>query len=96
MQGVEPADKASMHATDKEKVPATPQLKANPTIVTPKVTKDEDLGLLILEEQAEISNLTAPEVGMAGPIPGASQEEDVDTVMSATSTKSGNLRENVC
>jgi hypothetical protein len=71
-------------------------LKPTSTIVTPQVTKDEDLGLLILEEQAEISNLTAPEVGMAGPIPGASQEEDVDTVMSATSTKSGNLRENVC
>jgi hypothetical protein len=50
------------------------------------------LELLFLEEQAEVSNLTAPEVGMAGPISGASHNEDVDTVMSATSTKSENSK----
>jgi hypothetical protein len=63
-------------------------MKANPTIVTPKDPKVGDLGLLILlDEQVEVSNLTQPAV-LAGSAPGASQEEDTETVTSATSMMS--------
>jgi hypothetical protein len=71
-----------------EEVPGTPTTKAEPIIVTPKEIKEGELGVLFLDEQAEVSNLTAPAVAIAGPKPGASQEDDVDTVVSASSGKS--------
>ena len=71
-------------ADDEELVPSTPEMKANPTIVIPKDPKDGDLGLLILDDQAEVSNLTQPAV-LAVTTPGASQEEDTETVTGATS-----------
>jgi hypothetical protein len=57
-----------------EEVPGTPQLKVAPIIVTPKEVKESELGVLIYEEQVEVSNLTAPTTVMAGETSGASQD----------------------
>ena len=70
-----------------EEVPGTPQLKAVPIIVTPKEVKGSELGVLIYEEQVEVSNLTAPTTAMAVRSPEATQEEEVDTVISTVSGK---------
>lgn len=67
---------------DEEIIPGTPKQRNEPTIVTPKEPPKQQIEEIIIDDDREVSNLTAPSNVMAGPNPEAPYQTDESTVTS--------------
>jgi hypothetical protein len=71
-----------LKSNENEEIPGTPEQKHEPTIVTPKDLSNAYAEEIILNDDREVSILTAPSAVLAGPNSEASHESDVSTVTS--------------